>query len=142
MVVLSEEILYVIMYAWSRREPDAQVSFFGFKFKSLYMPWFYVALRLLMGGSVFEPLVGIAVGHLYYFLIQILPISHGYNLIKTPKFCLDIISYATGAGYQMPPTPARVPVAPGAAQAGPQVQAFPRMGTGYNWGRGRTLGAN
>lgn len=31
MMVLSEPILYVIMYVWSRREPDALLNIFGFK---------------------------------------------------------------------------------------------------------------
>ena len=31
MMVLSDSILYVIMYMWSRREPDAMLNIFGFK---------------------------------------------------------------------------------------------------------------
>lgn len=96
LMVLSEPILYVIMYVWSRREPDAQLNIFGFRFKSLYLPWVYVALRLIMGGAITEPLIGIAVGHLYYFLIEVLPVTHGYNLIRTPKFCVDFVGYVTG----------------------------------------------
>lgn len=30
-LVLSEPILYVIMYVWSRREPDQMLNIFGFK---------------------------------------------------------------------------------------------------------------
>lgn len=42
---MSEQLLYLIMYVWSRREPDTILSFFGFKFKALYVPWVYMAFR-------------------------------------------------------------------------------------------------
>lgn len=106
MIILSEPILYVIMYMWSRREPDAQLNIFGFRFKSLYLPWVYIAIRLIMGGAITEPLIGVAVGHLYFFLIEVLPVTHGYNLIRTPTFCADVVAYFTGRtpiinqGYQ------------------------------------------
>lgn len=96
MLILSEPILYVIMYNWSRREADRPVGIFGFKFKAIYLPWVYVGIRLIMGGPITEPLIGIAVGHLYYFLIEILPVTHGYNLIRTPKFCIDFTNYVEG----------------------------------------------
>lgn len=96
MLILSEPILYVIMYNWSRRESDRPVGIFGFKFKAIYLPWVYVGIRMIMGGSITEPLVGIAVGHLYYFLIEVLPVTHGYNLIRTPKFCMDLVDYVNG----------------------------------------------
>jgi hypothetical protein len=96
MPVLSEPLLYVIMYTWSRKDPDSISNMFGFKFKSLYLPWAFVTIRAIMGGSVSGPTVGIAVGYLYYFMVEVLPMTHGYNLISTPQFCVDIISYVTG----------------------------------------------
>jgi hypothetical protein len=61
-MMLSEPLLYVIMYTWSRKEPDAQTNIFGFKFKALYLPWVYVAIRMLMGNSITGPLLGIGCG--------------------------------------------------------------------------------
>ena len=132
LMVLSEPILYVIMYVWSRREPDAQLSIFGFRFKSLYLPWVYVAIRLIMGGAISEPLLGIAVGHVYYFLIEVLPVTHGYNLIRTPQFCVDLVTYCTGRTPNIPTAGGfGVPVggAPGAAGV------RPFAGRGYTIGR-------
>ena len=31
-------------------------------------------------------LIGIAAGHLYYFLKDLLPITHSTDILKTPKF--------------------------------------------------------
>jgi hypothetical protein len=52
MMFLSEAILYVVMYVWSRRDPDMLVKIFGFKLKALYLPWVYIGIRLLMGGGI------------------------------------------------------------------------------------------
>lgn len=170
MVILSEPILYVIIYVWSRKEPDAISNIFGFKFKSVYLPWAYVAMRLLMGGSITEPLIGIAVGHLYYFLVAIFPISHGRNLIVTPAFCSDFITWVTGLSLPGRTAAAAPPAARGyrlggdagtgrhPAAAAPEASAEHRGGepvnpnlrqrgapaaaaAGYAWGRGRTLGS-
>jgi hypothetical protein len=71
LVFMAEPLLYMIMYVWSRREPEMMLNMYGFKFKALYCPWVYVAIRVVMGGSATEPLIGVAVGHIYYFLIGI-----------------------------------------------------------------------
>ena len=61
-MVLSGPLLYVIMYAWSRKEPETQTNIFGFKFKALYLPWVYIALQVLMGNDPTGPLLGIGCG--------------------------------------------------------------------------------
>eukprot|EP01041_Mallomonas_annulata_P010436 gene10436-21778_t len=131
-VLLGEPFLYMIMYVWCRREPEAITNIFGFKFRALYLPWVYMALRVLMGGDIVMMLIGVGVGHLYYFLVDVLPHTHGYNLIKTPKFCIDVIQYMTGVTQiqrGMPPSTAA------AADRGFQQR-------GHTWGQGRTLGAD
>jgi hypothetical protein len=131
--LLSEPMLYVIMYIWSRREPASLLNIFGFRFKSIYLPWVYIAIRLLMGGAISEPLIGIGVGHLYYFLIEVLPVSYGRRVIFTPNWCVKFISRSTGFTIST--------AAPRPPQQAPR--NAPDRNTNrptYNWGRGRTLG--
>jgi Derlin-2/3 len=142
LIILAEPLLYVIMYVWSRREPEAQANIFGFKFQASYLPWVYVAIRMLMGNSIVGPLIGIAAGHLYYFLVDVLPASHGYNLIQTPEFCISFVEWTTGFTH-----PANITAVPSAGRrpAGGEAPhgnagVFPRGG--YNWGSGRVLGTN
>lgn len=149
LMLLSEELLYVILYVWSRREPNLPLNLFGVvRLKSLYLPWAYVAMRLFMGGSITEAVIGIAVGHLYYFFVEVFPLSHGYTLIRTPKFCLDVIQWIvrylpspigmTNTGFNVfPPSAARAST--GTAPAAP---ATAQRSTGHQWGRGRALGSN
>jgi Derlin-2/3 len=170
MMVLSDAILYVIMYVWSRREPEGQLSMFGFRFKAIYTPWVYVAIRLIMGGSITEPLMGISIGHLYFYLVEVYPAAHGgRSMIRTPAFCSAIVEKLTGLSPWIAPTPGtrgRVEAPP--RQVGRPNEPTPvempsannvnnnssnssnmryrgaaenRPGS-YNWGQGRTLGAN
>lgn len=170
MMVLSDAILYVIMYVWSRREPEGQLSMFGFRFKALYTPWVYIAIRLIMGGSITEPLMGIAVGHIYYYLIEVYPVRHGgRSLIQTPRFCISIVERLTGltpanaptTGVHVTAPPRRVgraadppvtnmPDAAAGAPANNNNLRYRGAATGanearpgsYNWGQGRTLGTS
>ena len=139
--VMSEPILYVIMYVWSRREPEALLNIFGFKFQSLYLPWVYIAIRLLMGGAISLPLIGIAVGHLYFFLIEVLPGNNNIDMIRTPQFVVDLIQFLTGLSQ---PRVASVAQAATNAAGGHNTAAarnLPRATGGYNWGAGgRVLG--
>lgn len=83
------------------------------------------------------PLLGIAVGHLYYFLVDILPDLHDIDLLHTPKFLVDIFGWGTeGSGVRMerPPMPA-----PGVVRPPSDI---PTTGRRSDWGRGRTLGSS
>lgn len=141
LMVLSECMLYMIMYVWSRREPEALLNIMGFKFQSIYLPWVYVAIRLLMGGSIMLPLVGVAVGHLFFFCVEVLPAYHGIHLVRTPKFCMDITKWYTG-GRGPTSTPGFTSTAPPGRDGGSNRRGEGAQGQGYNWGRGNVLGAN
>lgn len=139
-MLLSECLLYMIMYVWSRREPEAKLNFWGFKFDGIYLPWIYMGIRLLMGGSVSMPLLGVGVGHVYYFVAQVMPDSHGFNLFArfpTPDLVIKITTYLSGT------TAAPAAAAPmGGARGGFRGGQAPQQGGGYNWGRGNVLGAD
>jgi len=132
---LSDAFLYYVMYVRARRSPEYIMNMWGFKFKALYMPFMYVGLRLLMGNSIKSCIAGILIGHLYYFLVDTIPITQGFHIIKTPAICSDIVSYATGRTQ-----PASVTMSGGQMPASRTQPAT--ASTTYGWGRGRTLGAN
>jgi Derlin-2/3 len=115
--LMSNPLLYMIMYA-------------------LYSPWVSLLIYIVMGYSVTLPLIGIAVGHIYFFVISVLPDSHGIDLIRTPEFCEQAVRLYTGNSA---PVSSRVSAAPAAAATGAQ---FPNLGAGHQWGRGRALGSD
>ena len=163
MPVLSDPLLCCVMYVWSRREPDVQMNMFGFKYKAIYQPLTFIAFRLLTGNPITGCLFGFAVGHVYYFLVEVLPATHGRTFIHTPRFCVRCISYFTN---QTPPAAGnavgggafrqREPVVgvagttgggEGGAGAGLRnrfgaTAGGPAASGGYTWGQGRVLGTN
>ena len=76
---LSQAMLSALVYVWSREYADTVLSVFGlFNVQGFYWPWVLVALRVLMGGSPIDDLIGIFSGHVYYFLedVQVADAHH------------------------------------------------------------------
>lgn len=148
MLSMSEPILHMIVYVWSRRDAELQVNIWGVKFKAMYLPWVYVGIRVVLNASPKFILLGIVVGHLYYFLAEVCPAQHGYTLIKTPKWCVDFVSFLA---YQTRGTP-NVLLNPMQQRHQPPVgtadtttntaNGLRNRSTQYSWGRGNVLGTN
>ena len=141
----TQALLYFIMYLWSRKEPEAVLNIFGFKFQSVYLPWVYIAINLLMGGDIVLPLIGIVCGHLVFFAIEVMPGQSNISLVRTPQWCVKIIEMLTARTQ-----PRAHPVASAGerrawganvAGAAPAVAPAPMPPQNrYNWGQGRVLG--
>ena len=87
-VFLGSALTIMLVYVWSRRNPYVRMNFFGLlNFQAPYLPWVLFAFSLLLGNSVIVDLMGIIVGHIYYFLEDIFPREHGgFKILKTPRF--------------------------------------------------------
>eukprot|EP01006_Ploeotia_vitrea_P002132 TRINITY_DN10652_c0_g1_i1.p2 TRINITY_DN10652_c0_g1~~TRINITY_DN10652_c0_g1_i1.p2 ORF type:complete len:179 (+),score=84.93 TRINITY_DN10652_c0_g1_i1:332-868(+) len=83
---LGSSLTLMIVYVWARRHPYARMNLLGmFVFSAPYLPWVLLGFSVLLGGnSGTVDLVGIAVGHIYYFLKDVYPIMTRANLLKTP----------------------------------------------------------
>jgi hypothetical protein len=57
------------------------------------LPWVLVGLSIVTGGDPFHDLIGIAAGHTYIYLKEVLPVTYGYNILKTPKFIENWVNY-------------------------------------------------
>jgi Derlin-2/3 len=137
--LMSNPLLFMIMYVWSRREPEMIMSMFTFKYKALYCPWVSLGIYIIMGASITLPFIGISVGHVYYFLTTELPDIHGFDLIRTPEFCIKAVKLYTGNSAPSGVAYTASAPAPAAAAGGTQ---FPNLGAGHQWGRGRALGSD
>ncbi|PWN35999.1 Der1-like protein [Meira miltonrushii] len=95
---LGSPLGFVLVYIWSRRNRHVRLSLFGvLVITAPYLPWALVAFSWVLAGSpkyVIGDLLGIAVGHLYYFLVDIWPRevkSGGRNLLATPRILVRLI---------------------------------------------------
>ncbi|CAF0874108.1 unnamed protein product [Brachionus calyciflorus] len=84
--MLMDPMILSVMYVWCQLNRETIVSFwFGTRFKAMYLPWVLVGFNMIIRGGGFNDLIGIAVGHLYFFLMFRYPETNGMNLLKTPE---------------------------------------------------------
>jgi Derlin-2/3 len=88
LLFLGHAFTIMLVYVWSRRNPYVRMNFFGLlNFQAPYLPWVLLAFSLLLGNSVLVDLMGIAVGHVYYFLEDVFPRQQGgFRVLQTPSF--------------------------------------------------------
>ena len=89
-VFLSSSLNFAMMYYWGRKSKTTNVEFMGvFTFRAPYLPWFYLVISFLLESDFKNDLYGLLIGHLYFYLKEILPRMKSINNIKileTPKF--------------------------------------------------------
>jgi len=120
MFTLGMGLIMMILYVWSRKNPNVDMSFFfGLRFKSAYFPWVLMGFSLLMGGFPMAEIIGVIVGHIYFYLEDIYPLTGGRRLLHTPQFLLNFFGQR--------------PIQRGFEQNVPQQR-------GHNWGTGQALG--
>lgn len=84
---LMDPMVLSVLYVWCQLNKEVIVSFwFGTRFKAMYLPWVLLGFNMLLSnGSVFA-IIGILVGHLYFFLKFTYPQElGGRNLLETPS---------------------------------------------------------
>ena len=65
---------FMMVYVWGRRNSYTQMSFMGlFVFTAPYLPWVLLGFSILIGSSPAVDLLGMAAGHVYYFLQDVYP---------------------------------------------------------------------
>jgi hypothetical protein len=94
-VIMSQSLIAAIVYVWSQVNRDRTVNFmFGLQFKAFFLPFVLLAYELILTGSLpINMAIGIAIGHLYWFLKNIyptLPNSSGVHPLATPSFFVSL----------------------------------------------------
>jgi len=91
-VLLAKGLSFYILYYWSRKNPTVQITFFfGIKFQGIYLPWCLMFFNMIQGGFPIGELIGVVIGHVYFFLNDVLPLTGGTQYTKTPQFVQDMI---------------------------------------------------
>jgi Derlin-2/3 len=130
--LFTRNLIYYVLYVWSKRHPTQQANIWGIPMPAIYLPFAYLALTVFMGNPFADMLHGLAVGHLYYFLADVVPQVQGRDVLFTPQFLIDkfgVGEYRPVAGNLAGGVPVQGvrPATGGAAAA---------AGGGHNWGHG------
>nr|XP_043635000.1 derlin-1-like [Erigeron canadensis] len=98
---MGASLVFMIVYVWSRELPNTRINIQGLvELKGFYLPWAMLAIDLVLGNQLMPSLLGIGVGHLYYFMTVLYPLAGGSNFCKTPIWVHKLVAY-WGRGYQM-----------------------------------------
>ena len=73
-------------------------SIWGFPVQSKNLPWAMMVFHLFSGGNPFTDLIGVVIGHTYWFLKTVLPDSHGYDILKTPSLIHMLVDKLNSLG--------------------------------------------
>jgi len=145
-------LVYFVLYVYSKRHPNEQANVWGVPVGAAMLPFAVLGLQVLMGNYWLD-IARMAVGHLYYFLVDVYPRVYQKDILHTPDFLINYF----GTGEYVPPTPATTRTATGetrplGAQQGGGSSGFTAYGnratnsntsSGHNWGGGgRALGDN
>ena len=95
---LMDPMVMAVLYVWCQLNKDTIVTFwFGSQFKAMYLPWVLLAFNLIVAGGGLMELVGILVGHLYFFLTFKYPQDFGgATLLRTPQILHDYLPSQRG----------------------------------------------
>lgn len=106
--LLGVSMVSMLLYVWSREYPNSQINMYGLvQLRSFYLPWAMLGLDMIFGSSILPGLMGIMVGHLYYFLAVLHPLASGKNYLKTPMWVHRIVArFRLGMQANSPVRPA------------------------------------
>lgn len=86
--VFAKTLVYFVLYIWSKRNPTAPANIWGVPMQGMYLPFAILGLNFCLGNSYIEYVHGYAIGHLYYFLVDVVPKVYGKTYLQTPLFIL------------------------------------------------------
>ncbi len=84
---LGPSLAMSVVYVWARRNPNMRMNLLGFlNFNAPWLPWVIIGLESLVSQHVnWFDIVGVGVGHVYYFLHDVYPALSDRHLLATPK---------------------------------------------------------
>lgn len=105
-MVLMDPLVLSVLYVWCQLNKDTIVNFwFGTQFKAMYLPWVLFAFNVIIADGGVMELIGILVGHLYFFLMFKYPQDFGGpSLLSTPQFLYNIFPNRGGGMYGQAPS--------------------------------------
>jgi derlin-1 len=141
-MLLMDPMVMSVLYVWCQLNKDTTVNFwFGTQFKAYLLPWVLLAFNVVIQGGGFFELLGILVGHLYFFLTIKYPTDFGGPaLLTTPSILYSYFPSVAGRGGISGTSytgNVRVPRSAARGSAPGHTGPLP-----HSWGTGNHLGGN
>lgn len=140
----TDNMVYFVVYVWSKRNPTSQASIWGFPFGAKFFPFYLLAFNLVIGDYIVPKLHGLVVGHLYYYLVDIVPLVYGKDVLKTPRILIDWLGVGDYSAWRVHAPTSRNDERPNngtSSLGGGRGQTLAGGRSGHNWGgSGHVLG--
>lgn len=108
---LMDPMVLSVLYLWCQINKDTIVNFwFGTQFKAAYLPWVLLIFNMVIAGGGIMELLGIIIGHIYFFLMFKYPQDFGgMALLSTPQILYRYFPNQSGgvSGFGQAPTARR-----------------------------------
>ena len=88
---LAQQLLLAFIYIDSKREPQKTINLYFLPIKNALYPYALIAFNIVSGQGIYDNIVGIIAGNVYYFLEDVLPVQKNIKILKTPKFLVDLL---------------------------------------------------
>jgi hypothetical protein len=102
---LSPCLSVMMLYLWSRRNPNVMINFLEiFHFRAPFLPFFLMMFVMIFGFNPYNDIIGISVGHLYYYLEDVvpkIPELSGFKVLKPPTILISICEKLNIHGFNL-----------------------------------------
>ena len=88
---LAQQLLLAFIYIDSKREPQKTINLYFIPIKNALYPYALIIFNIVSGAGIYDNVIGIIAGNVYYFFTDVLPIQKNINVLKTPKFLVDLL---------------------------------------------------
>ena len=85
---LTNQFLHGLIYIDSKRDPERFSQIYFITIKNAYVPFCFMLFHILTGGSIYDDIIGILAGHIYFFLKDIIPITYHKDILVTPTYVI------------------------------------------------------
>lgn len=131
-------LLMSLCWIFCKRHPELKMDLYGFEFTANTFPWILLLFNFIIRPGIMQDILGIFVGHVFFFFKDVVPKTHGKDIFSTPEWFLRYVMPNTGnvgiatvqgAFYQR-----NARVAPQGERQQQQQQ--------HRWGQGHVLGSS
>ena len=88
---LAQQLLLAFIYIDSKREPEKMLNLYFLPIKNALYPYALILFNIVSGAGIYDNIIGIIAGNIYFVLTDVLPVSKNLNILKTPKFLVDFL---------------------------------------------------
>ena len=67
------------------------INLYFIPMKNAIYPYALIVFNIVSGAGIYDNIIGIIAGNIYFVLMDVLPQSKNLNLLKTPKFLVDLL---------------------------------------------------